>query len=205
MRHSIGLYFFLAALVGAHSASGLILDPAVIPLAPEPGSGFDPGISGELRLLAVTAGLPSGGIVLTGSVEVGDVTLVFEVENTASVAFSALHTDAIHPASLDPVGHAGVFYTGFGWIPGAGVDFVAALIASDLASGVFDGTLDPGETSDAFFVSIPALAPGTPFAGALSEVGQYAVGLATVVAEPEEALLALVGVVGLARLRRLRL
>jgi hypothetical protein len=121
---------------------------------------FDPihgtgGSRGTLRFVDAVTGLPTGGVRLDGTVSPGDTTFIFQV--------------TLHPESraLTTVGVQGGDVTAAGWIPGSlpdAVGFSGAARAFNDVQIVLDGPLGPGRTSDLFFVSFSALAPGSVLA-----------------------------------------
>jgi hypothetical protein len=96
-------------------------------IAPNPVP-FDSGVSsGSYTLVDVAVGLPSGGVVLDGSVGASDTTLVLRMDlATGAGALGACLGVTLGAAPSDPP----LPVTGAGWIPGALVDASFATISA---------------------------------------------------------------------------
>ena len=114
------------------------------------------GRLGELRFLGDAIGLPAGAVVLDGGTGAGDVSLVFELELAPQsaptigpyVAWIVRGTDFVIPTAL-------------GWIPGSEPDALADLsFATGTIQGLEFASLQPGQTSDAFFASFAEVRAG---------------------------------------------
>jgi hypothetical protein len=124
-------------------------------------AGVQPAIvSGNAELVDVTVGVPSGGVVLEGTVAPTASTLVFRVRLDSSSAQTGpvgLFLAWSLPLSLFADALGG------GWIPGAGKDVVSVLRTRTMESLHFvfaDGGLTGGEEGDLFFASFSELAVG---------------------------------------------
>lgn len=147
---------------------------------------FDPlfgtgGSRGTVTFVRAVTGMPAGGILLGGSVSPGDTTFVFQV---------ALHPES---RSLTTVGVQGADVTAAGWIPGSvpdSVGFSAADLAFNDVQIFLAEPLAGGRSSELFFVSFSAVAPGTVLSYWVFEEGATArifIGTVTVeVAPPPE-------------------
>ena len=140
-----------AVLVAAASL-GLAAPAAGLGISPDPfpfdafGSNF-----GEIRLVAVVSGLPSGGSVGDGSVAGTDTTLVLEYVSGPAGAGPSLQIDSTGTM------------TAIGWIPGPDPDVLAMTLTSSFIAGIdFDvGAISgAGEAYDPFFLSFSSVAPG---------------------------------------------
>lgn len=151
-------------LLGALAAGALLAWAGVasaVVIVPDPVSFDQNGVSGEIALVASGSGVPSGGNVLVGSVDGSDVSLVFE----ATLDGDSGTVDAIGVGAFNPDTFSGPTPTGGGDVPNGGEDVTDAgqsgstLIFEFLTDDATPvPTLEPGETSDGFFVSYESLA-----------------------------------------------
>ncbi|MCG8590847.1 MAG: PEP-CTERM sorting domain-containing protein [Proteobacteria bacterium] len=136
------------ALLFTTALSGLLLagNAAALSLTPNPLLMDTPDFTGELELLEVVTGLPTGAVGVEGTVEADDVTLVFEARTGAGP----------NPWDLMVVGIFGMTSNGAGVIDGPG-DPLSVL---DLSGGGarFFSNIALGGTSQRFFISYDAVA-----------------------------------------------
>jgi hypothetical protein len=130
----------------ASPASSLSIDPN--PLSFDNGA----GVFGTITLVGTATGLPAGGEVLAGLVGASDVVLLFE----AFVDAGSGAVDAIGAGVFQPP-FTGISSTGAGRIADGGVDISGVSGTAGTRIFGFAGNLDPGETSDVFFVSFASL------------------------------------------------
>jgi hypothetical protein len=180
----------LAASLAA-PALGLWIAPAPVPMPPY--TGVDPTFQAEAHVLAVFTGMPTGGVLLAGSVAATDVTVVFDLELDAGAAQSGGFFVVTHPDAPT------ISWTGMGWIPGPDLDLTGAGIGSYATFGPA-AFLAPGQSTDIMFVSTAVLPVFADFEFVIvgASDGEEAVGFATVIPEPTTGLLLLAGIAALA-------
>jgi hypothetical protein len=148
----------------------------------------------------MVTGTPAGGIVLDGSVGAGDVTLILTLAIDSDSDFGLPIVSMFRPPSASsPV------FSAVGTIPGPGDDVGATFSpATGNAQFIFDdpNQVDPGETSDPFFVSFSTISVGDQLN---LEYVILPLGTMTVVPEPGTLGLVVLGLAALCwRARRLR-
>jgi len=179
---TLAAYLIVAGAPPARALS-ITPDPAVFNL--DLGGGVL--LKGNIDFVGMVTGTPGGGIVLDGSVGAGDITLIFTATIDADSDFGLATTYISRFPNLSPV------FSGVGTIPGAGVDVTNGFVGSSSATVHYDSPneLDPGETSDAFFISFSSISIGDQLN---LEYVILPLGTVTVVPEPQLTVLLLLGV-----------
>jgi hypothetical protein len=188
-----------ACLIAAGSATpagalGITPDPVVFSVDLGGGLQF---LEGNIDFVNVVTGTPAGGTVLAGSVGATDVTFIF----TTSIDVDSDQGMTSTTIFRTPASASSPVFTGAGTIAGGGVDVGSAFVGSSSATLLHDNpVLQPGETTDAWFVSFSSISVGDQLG---FEFVVLPLGTATVVPEPHAAVLVLLGLGALAwRVRR---
>ena len=174
----------LAVAASALPAGALSITPDPVVFNLDLGGGML--LKGNFDFVGTVTGTPGGGIVLDGSVGAGDITLIFTATIDADSDFGLATTYISRFPNLSPV------FSGVGTIPGAGVDVTNGFVGSSSATVHYDSPneLDPGETSDAFFLSFSSISIGDQLN---LEYVILPLGTVTVVPEPQLTVLLLLG------------
>jgi hypothetical protein len=176
----------LAVAASALPAGALSITPDPVVFNLDLGGGVL--LKGNFNFVGLVTGTPGGGIVLDGSVAATDITLIFTamVDSDSDIGLATTYIFSSPPLASSPV------FSAVGTIPGAGVDVTDGFVGSSSATVHYDSPneLDPGETSDAFFLSFSSISIGDQLG---MEYVVLPLGTMTVVPEPEMAALLLVG------------
>jgi hypothetical protein len=175
---SVGSAYLLLAGTPA-PATGLAItpDPAVFDLL----IGGSDHFKGNIDFVGMVTGAPAGGVVLGGSVGAGDVTLMFTATIDSDSALGMASTN-IFPF---PVLASSPVFSAVGTIPDGGADVSLQFADSDSAIILYDDPgdfeLNPGQTSDTFFLSFSSISVGDQLG---FEYVVLPLGTLTVVPEP---------------------
>jgi len=184
---------WLVGLVAIALAAGLAPAARALTVTPNPffvlPNEFDSSHA-AIELVDVVNGVPTGGSVLAGGVDPGDVTLVLRADMLGDTSSTRL------AVGIRPIGGSDfVPISGVGWIAGAGVDVEDAVLFNDAVG--FDplgALVDVGESYDLVFLSYDALAAdGTLEIVVGVQLVPQTVGTATLVPEPGTAALLAAG------------
>jgi hypothetical protein len=181
-RFTIAFAALVSLLVAASlrpaQALSITPDPNAFSLDLDPGPGENL-LAGSFDFVGMVTGTPGGGIVLDGSVGAGDVTLIFTATIDAASDIGLATTNIFR----SPTSASSPVFTAVGTIPGAGVDVNIGTVVSTTAIIHYDSPneLDPGETSDAFFLSFSSISVGDQLG---LEYVVLPLGTLTVVPEP---------------------
>lgn len=152
-RPVIGLLSAAVLVLSANASHGLSVDHTT--------TLFNVGNGqyvGSTSLIALTTGLPSGGVILDGSVSATDWTAIFEISLEPQSAFGL---QAWVQRTL--LNGTGLTITGAGVVPSSAANLSLAGACSSETNGgnacIFQG-FAPNETSEQFFVSMAGLAAG---------------------------------------------
>ena len=153
-------------------------------------------VNARFLLIGTTTGLPAGGIVLGGDVAPSDTVLLLSVEYTGAPNLAATQI------AIDRLG--GGAFTNIGWIPGADVDWTAAVQPLPNLAFLQSGALVNGAVTDVFFLSAAGFTPGETFRFVFSPPGGGPGGIGEAQWVPEPGTLALLagGLVLLSRAAR---
>jgi hypothetical protein len=179
----------LLGLLGPAPARALTISPNPFVVPPNE---FDPA-SASIELVGVVSGVPAGGSVLFGSVDPGDVTLLFRADVTSGTS-SAL------ALAIQPISSPGSFIplAGAGWIAGANVDVASS--GSAVPGSVYFGPGAPVQAGLSYDVAPAQDGSLEVFAGI--QLAPIGFGTATIVPEPGTSLLLAGGLALLAGGRR---
>jgi len=141
------------SLVGAEVSHAIAMHP-------NPIVSVDPfGGSRTLEFIGAASGIPQGGTVLAGSVDPGDISLVFQLFTVPGVLVP-LWTSLGLTTGPYPGSFANIPVAGAGWIPGSEPDSLDDLLDVDLGEPsirlIFGGALGDS-ASDLFFLSYDGL------------------------------------------------
>lgn len=179
MHVRVGLIVFAISLLASGPAWAISISPNPLPL-------YGPD-EAALNLVGAGVGLPAGGVVLDGTVAAGDIVLAFEFEAYPSAVFLPAGTFEWNYAVGSP---ATPTMTAVGTVLGPGLD-IASATAGAPGGLSLAGVLDPGTTSDVFFIAFATSPVGAEIdfsgLGGLLPLGSF-----TVVPEPTTSLLLLV-------------
>jgi hypothetical protein len=158
------------------------------------------GVDGEVTLLSVETGAPTGGIVSLGIASPTDTTLVLGGSlDPGSAPGNGLFL------SVRDAGGTVIPFTAAGWIPGAGTDITIVGASGGVVSFV-PTVLSGGTVIDAVFLSFASPVPedGSLFLHASFVSSASSDGVGVLVPEPATASLLALGLVGIAAMRRQR-
>lgn len=160
--------------------------------------GVDVGsVKGSVDFVGMVTGVPSGGVVVSGSTAATDVTFVFTITlDSDSLALILTQVGRETSGSASPV------FSAIGEIPGAGSDISPIAFGADGGEWMWDQGLGQGQTTDPFFLSFSSIAVGDQFRMRMTQGADLAI--FTVVPEPGMLGLFAVSLVALAWQGRLR-
>jgi hypothetical protein len=184
----------LAALVvvagSAPRADALGITPDPVVFSVDLGGGLQ-FLEGNVDFVGMVTGTPAGGTVLAGSVGATDITFIF----TTSIDMDSDQGMSSTTIFRTPASASSPVFTGAGTIAGGGVDVGSAFVGSSSATLLHDNpVLQPGESTDTWFVSFSSISVGDQLG---FEFVVLPLGTATVVPEPGAAALLLLGLAGL--------
>jgi hypothetical protein len=168
--HLCVLALLVGAVAHAREASSLTITPNPVDL-----------VFGQLQLIGVVTGLPSGAVVQFGTIGANDPTLLLQVSVDADAS----------DLTLVPVVFGGTSFGGGGTLPGANFDVTLA--------NPFPGTariqqvIPTGAVTDIFFLSLSALAAGDGVSLRVDFSDSLVLTGFTIVPEPSVAILLGVG------------
>jgi hypothetical protein len=184
----------LASIALSGSARALSFDPNPVPVSHSGG-----GVAGDIELIEVVTGLPSGGQVLLGNVGPAATTIVLRGSVDAGSA-EILYLGVREGGSPSNW----VSFGALGWIPGADVDITSGIEGTPGTAGFLPASPPgAGQSFDLVFISYdgPLATDGTlEFVAALVLVPDD-VGVATLVPEPGSPVSLAAALVGLACIR----
>jgi hypothetical protein len=179
-RSSLACLAAAASLALAAPAAALTFAPNPVPV-----NHFGGVVVGQLELVDVVTGVPSGGVVLYGAVSPTATTIV--LRGSVSVGSSGL----LYLGIREILSGSFVEFDGLGWIAGADEEITSAIEGIPGTAGfLIGGTVDAGEAFDLVFMSYDGglAADGTLEFIASLVIAPEEVGAALLVPEPGVAL-----------------
>jgi hypothetical protein len=185
-EHAVTIRRIICVLVLLIGAFAHAREVAALTITPNPVDLF----SGQLQLIGVVTGLPSGGVIQFGTVDGNDPTLLFQVSVVEDAS----------DLTLSPAVFVDTFFAGGGTIPAANFD--VTLISPAPGTARIQELIPAGALTDIFFLSLSAYEVGDGVSVRVDFPGNLVGTGFTIVPEPSAGVLLGAGLCALTTWRR---